>query len=384
MPARPPGRARGRILAAAAMILLAQGGNARAQEPALPEWASVERPVERRAFVLALSRYQHLESLPSVERDLEALRRTLGPQLGFKVTEPQGPLDRGTILDAFNAFVATIQRDDTVLFYFSGHGFERDGANFIAPPELARLDPQRDIGLQAIALEYFMHEIKQRGARLTILILDACRTDALPAASAAVAAAPVPPSTAPATIAADGQEAGRAADAVPASEPGAGAPADVLGAGNGFIKIPGGGRVFIAFAAAPGQPSYGSVRNDPIGLPSVFTRSFVERVPEANAYWTDALNEVWGDVRALTEEQQEPWISAAGFPQRLVLNQTDDYASRMRKAWRDAALAPPDQLPDALCSFLKLYPDSRFAAAGRVQLLRLQPTLPPGRRCNSI
>jgi hypothetical protein len=96
------------------------------------------------------------------------------------------------------------------------------------------------------------------------------------------------------------------------------------------------------------------------------------------------LNEIFGDVRRLSGERQEPWSSGAGFPHRLVLNQTEDYASRMRKAWREAALAPPERQHAALCSFLKSYPDSPHSAPARTKLIELQASRRAERPCNSI
>jgi outer membrane lipoprotein-sorting protein len=77
---------------------------------------------------------------------------------------------------AVQRFVAKLSPGDVGLFYFSGHGLEVEGENYLLPVNFAAVS-QADVKYQAYAANRVMDLMKDRGVRLSILILDACRNN---------------------------------------------------------------------------------------------------------------------------------------------------------------------------------------------------------------
>lgn len=85
--------------------------------------------------------------------------------------------DLATIQHKINKFVRRIQPGAVVFFYFSGHGVQGNGNNYLIPSDALGISadnlPYTTIDAQAVI--YQMHA---RKPRLVVCILDCCRTDA--------------------------------------------------------------------------------------------------------------------------------------------------------------------------------------------------------------
>jgi hypothetical protein len=104
--------------------------------------------------------------------DLGALLRDT---LNFRTTIIMNA-DLRTMDVGVRRFVAQLSRGDVGLFYFSGHGLEADGENYLLPVDFAAVS-QADVKYQAYAANRVMDLMRDRGVRLSILILDACRNN---------------------------------------------------------------------------------------------------------------------------------------------------------------------------------------------------------------
>jgi uncharacterized protein len=135
---------------------------------------------ERRfAFVAGIDRYPNLSRDMQLERavaDAEAVGDALA-SLGFQVTRLTGDVSQATFLRRFRTFAQDVQRGDTVLFFFSGHGIGLDGANYLLPADVPDLDAGDEplIRARAVAEADLTADIERQGARVTIAVLDACR-----------------------------------------------------------------------------------------------------------------------------------------------------------------------------------------------------------------
>ena len=100
---------------------------------------------------------------------------------------------------ALAAFDATVQPGDRALFFFSGHGFEISGANYLLPIDVpaAQSNEVERVRDSAFAVERVIEDIRARGARVTVLVLDACRDN--PFAPAGQRARPPAPEVLPAS-----------------------------------------------------------------------------------------------------------------------------------------------------------------------------------------
>ena len=63
---------------------------------------------------------------------------------------------------------------DVALFYYSGHGVQIDGENYLIPVDFDG-QSETDVRYKAQPVGPLQERIEQSGARLNILVLDACR-----------------------------------------------------------------------------------------------------------------------------------------------------------------------------------------------------------------
>jgi len=94
-------------------------------------------------------------------------------QLGFEITLVLDA-NRQRLEEAVEAFSRQLRRGGVGLFYFSGHGAQVEGTNYLIPVG-ARLAHTADVKFQAVAAEWVLASMEDAGNGLNIVILDACR-----------------------------------------------------------------------------------------------------------------------------------------------------------------------------------------------------------------
>ncbi|WP_234322380.1 caspase family protein [Streptomyces sp. NRRL B-24720] len=82
-------------------------------------------PGASRAVLIGTSRYEHLEQLPAVSNNLQALADLLTGPLSLRMPAPhvtviENPLDSSTVMDPLRQ--AAAEATDTLLVYYAGHG----------------------------------------------------------------------------------------------------------------------------------------------------------------------------------------------------------------------------------------------------------------------
>jgi uncharacterized caspase-like protein len=86
---------------------------------------------------------------------------------------------------AFNAkwqqFLDRRQPDDTVAIYFSGHGVEIEGSNFLLPRDIPNISfgQQDQLKRESLSVPELLLDLRQRKPKVTLVILDACRDNPL-------------------------------------------------------------------------------------------------------------------------------------------------------------------------------------------------------------
>src|SRR3984885_1136083 len=88
----------------------------------------------RLALVIGNDSYQHAEVLRNARADARAVAASL-QSLGFTVTLKQD-LTLQQMKVALRAFKASVAGGDEVVFYFSGHGVQFGGTNYLIPVDL--------------------------------------------------------------------------------------------------------------------------------------------------------------------------------------------------------------------------------------------------------
>jgi Caspase domain len=140
----------------------------------LPGLAQAEKRV---ALLVGNNGYENVPRLDTAINDAHALSETL-KKLGFKVLVGEDQ-SRRSMSEAFLAFDRTIEPGDTALFFFAGHGFEIHGQNYLLPTDvpLAAEGQEELVRDASFAVESIVDRLQAHGARVAILVLDACRNN---------------------------------------------------------------------------------------------------------------------------------------------------------------------------------------------------------------
>jgi len=123
----------------------------------------------RKALVIGNAEYS-TSALRNPVNDARKVEATL-QKLGFEVTLKTN-LDKRHFDTAINAFTTEIQPTDEVLFYYSGHGTQVEGENFLIPVGIEIVD---EIGCKYDAVNCNGLIERLQKAALSIIVLDACR-----------------------------------------------------------------------------------------------------------------------------------------------------------------------------------------------------------------
>jgi formylglycine-generating enzyme required for sulfatase activity/uncharacterized caspase-like protein len=154
-----------------ALVFASAGSQAQTSEPRL-------------ALIMGVGNYEgtKFQSLPGINHDLRRMKEAVAAA-GFQVTVIENPT-LSTAEDAIETFGAKLkaQAGGVGLFYFSGHGGEFEGRNYLIPKG-ARIVSGRDIKEQAVAAQRVLNRMEDAGARVNIVFLDCCRNDLTKAAT---------------------------------------------------------------------------------------------------------------------------------------------------------------------------------------------------------
>jgi len=135
---------------------------------------------KRMAFVIGIDNYENISVLQKARNDAEAISVALQAS-GFDVTMQLDPGRRDLII-GLTEFSGRLSPGDEVVFFFAGHGVEVSNRNYLLPADVPSVQPGREMLLtsESIATDKVLDLFQQSGARLSFLILDACRDNPFP------------------------------------------------------------------------------------------------------------------------------------------------------------------------------------------------------------
>ena len=136
-----------------------------------PTAASAQRRV---ALVIGNAAYDAPSArLINPVNDARAMSAML-QDLDFEVTEATDA-NREQMNDAAAMFIGEVRPGDVALFYYAGHGMEIDGMNYLAPVEASPGWTRAQTRYRSFLANEMQESMEEAGARVRIVILDACR-----------------------------------------------------------------------------------------------------------------------------------------------------------------------------------------------------------------
>jgi sulfatase modifying factor 1 len=143
--------------------------------------AALHAAQPKEALLIANGKYSHFAGLANPGPDSAKLGAAL-EQLGFRVRVVRDG-NREQMLDAISEFERGLRNTGAIAFFhYGGHGVQVDGKNYLLPAD-ADIPDERRVATRAVALDEVMTAMDAAAARASIIVIDACRDNPLPAGS---------------------------------------------------------------------------------------------------------------------------------------------------------------------------------------------------------
>jgi len=127
----------------------------------------------RVALVIGNADYKG-ERLANPLNDASSIANTL-KRLGFNV-EIKTNANRRQMSEAINRFGDKLKGNETGFFYFSGHGAQVNGENYLIPID-AQIDNERDVKYATVHIGEILDAMADAKNSVNIVIIDACRNN---------------------------------------------------------------------------------------------------------------------------------------------------------------------------------------------------------------
>jgi hypothetical protein len=136
---------------------------------------------KRVALVVGNNRYANLterEQLQKAVSDAQAVGKAL-TEIKFDEVIVGQNLGRQAFVDKLDELAGKLSAGDTAFFFFSGHGVVLDGVNYVLPADVPDVAAGQITRLKGAALaeDYIESELLRSGARVAVVMLDACRNN---------------------------------------------------------------------------------------------------------------------------------------------------------------------------------------------------------------
>jgi uncharacterized caspase-like protein len=131
------------------------------------------------ALVIGQSKYEHIAALPNPAQDAREIAKLL-TDLGFDARSVSDR-DSSKLARDLERFVEDAEGADVAFLYYAGHGIEAGGENWLVPvdADTSSLSNAREA---LVPMAKLVEEL-QKTVPITVVLLDACRTNPFPAGS---------------------------------------------------------------------------------------------------------------------------------------------------------------------------------------------------------
>ena len=127
---------------------------------------------KRWALVVGNDDYRNVHKLRNGVNDARGMAAVLR-NANFTVSEIENAT-REALDAAVTEFVGQLRQGDVALFYYSGHGIEINGENYLVPVDLAAANEVQARN-RSIKANEVLEQMEASGAALNLMVLDACR-----------------------------------------------------------------------------------------------------------------------------------------------------------------------------------------------------------------
>jgi len=249
-------------------------------ELAVPAAAPATPPVGKRvALIIGNTHYRNVRPLINPEHDAQAIAASLRA-VGFTNVTLLDDATREQLTDALRAFADEAAQADWAVVYYSGHGMEMNGTNYLVPVD-AKITTDRDVQFATVPLDQVMASV-EGASKLKLVLLDACRNNPF---------VPQLRRTGPTET---------VATTVPGAPTADAAPSRSIGTGLAAVKVS--GATLVVYAAKHGQTALDGDGND-----SPFAIALVQRIATPNVEINKLFRLVRDDVMEATAGRQEPY-----------------------------------------------------------------------------
>lgn len=133
----------------------------------------------KQALLIANSNYLKFGGLANTGPDAQKLGKVL-EAFGFEITIVQNA-SREEMLDALKNFENKVRGTEAIAFFhYGGHGVQVDGKNYLIPAD-AEIPDERRVATRAVDLDEVIASIEMAKPKASVLVVDACRHNPLPA-----------------------------------------------------------------------------------------------------------------------------------------------------------------------------------------------------------
>lgn len=144
-------------------------------------WSVSASAAERLAFIVGVDSYPKLDASAQLQRpsaDAQAVAAA-AQSLGYRTTLIAPSVTREMFVRRFSSFKQQVQPGDTVMVYFAGHGLAIQGTNYLLPSDMPPIEADQEFlaRTSAMAEADLSAELRARGARVVVMVIDACRNN---------------------------------------------------------------------------------------------------------------------------------------------------------------------------------------------------------------
>jgi uncharacterized caspase-like protein len=252
-------------------------------------------------------------------------------EAGFTVIHRENA-DRKALTAALREFGDRLRAGGTGLFYFSGHGMQIKGRNYLVPTD-AVVEREDEAAYQTVDAQAVLDKMEAAGNLANIMILDACRNNPFARSSRASA--------------------------------------------QGLAQMDAPTGTLVAYATAPG-----SVASDGVGLGNgLYTRHLLDAMRKPGTKLEEVFKQVRAGVRRESQGAQVPWESTsfegdfyffgaaqADAPGGVAETRPTGLTVHETALWE---AVKDSKVPAELSLYLARHPDGAYATLARLRLAAL-------------